>query len=44
VENLFKTMTPQLASWQLVAGAGHWVQYEAAEAFLLALKKTLEVA
>jgi pimeloyl-ACP methyl ester carboxylesterase len=25
----------------LVEGAGHWVQFEAAEAFQLALKKTL---
>jgi len=40
VEKLFKNTTPRLASWQLVEGAGHWVQFEAAEAFQLALKKT----
>ena len=39
VENLVKNITPQLASWQLVAGSGHWVQFEAPEAFQLALKK-----
>lgn len=41
VETLFKNITPHLASWQLVSGSGHWVQYEAPEAFQLALKKTL---
>jgi pimeloyl-ACP methyl ester carboxylesterase len=41
VEALFKNVTPQLASWQLVSGSGHWVQFEAPEAFQLALKKTL---
>ena len=41
VENLVKNITPQLASWQLVAGSGHWVQFEAPEAFQLALKKAL---
>jgi pimeloyl-ACP methyl ester carboxylesterase len=41
VENLVKNITPQLASWQLVAGSGHWVQFEAPEAFQLALKKVL---
>jgi pimeloyl-ACP methyl ester carboxylesterase len=41
VEKLFKNVTPRLASWQLVSGAGHWVQFEAPEAFQLALKKTL---
>ena len=41
VEKLFKNITPQLASWQLVSGSGHWVQFEAPEAFQLALKKTL---
>ena len=41
VEKLFKNVTPQLATWQLVSGAGHWVQFEAPEAFQLALKKTL---
>jgi pimeloyl-ACP methyl ester carboxylesterase len=37
VQALFKTKTPHLASWQLVPDAGHWVQYERAEAFQLAL-------
>jgi pimeloyl-ACP methyl ester carboxylesterase len=37
VEALFKSQTPHLASWQLVPDAGHWVQYERAEAFQLAL-------
>ena len=41
VENLVKNITPQLASWQLVPGSGHWVQFEAPEAFQLALKKAL---
>ncbi len=41
VENLVKNITPQLASWQLVAGSGHWVQFEAPEAFQVALKKAL---
>ena len=41
VENLVKNITPQLASWQLVAGSGHWVQFEAPEAFQMALKKAL---
>jgi len=41
VENLVKNITPQLASWQLVSGSGHWVQFEAPEAFQLALKKAL---
>jgi pimeloyl-ACP methyl ester carboxylesterase len=41
VEKLFKNVTPHLASWQLVSGSGHWVQFEAPEAFQLALKKTL---
>ena len=41
VENLVKNITPQLASWQLVSGSGHWVQFEAPEAFQLVLKKTL---
>jgi pimeloyl-ACP methyl ester carboxylesterase len=41
VESLFKNITPHLASWQLVSGSGHWVQFEAAEAFQLALKKAL---
>jgi len=41
VENLVKNITPQLASWQLVAGSGHWVQFEAPEAFQQALKKAL---
>ena len=39
VENLVKNITPQLTSWQLVAGSGHWVHFEAPEAFQLALKK-----
>lgn len=37
VEALFKTQTPHLASWQRVPDAGHWVQFERAEAFQLAL-------
>lgn len=37
VEALFKTQTPHLASWQRVPDAGHWVQYERAEAFQRAL-------
>lgn len=37
VAALFKTQTPNLASWQRVPEAGHWVQYERAEAFQLAL-------
>jgi len=37
VADLFKTQTPNLASWQRVPEAGHWVQYERAEAFQLAL-------
>jgi 2-hydroxy-6-oxonona-2,4-dienedioate hydrolase len=37
VEALFKTKTPHLASWQRVPDAGHWVQYERAEAFQVAL-------
>jgi pimeloyl-ACP methyl ester carboxylesterase len=37
VADLFKTQTPHLASWQRVPEAGHWVQYERAEAFQLAL-------
>ena len=41
VEKVFKNVTPHLASWQLVSGSGHWVQFEAPEAFQLALKKTL---
>lgn len=41
VEKVFKKVTPHLASWQLVSGSGHWVQFEAPEAFQLALKKTL---
>ena len=41
VENLVKNITPQLTSWQLVAGSGHWVQFEAPEAFQMALKKAL---
>ena len=41
VENLVKNITPQLASWQLVSGSGHWVQFETPEAFQLVLKKTL---
>jgi pimeloyl-ACP methyl ester carboxylesterase len=41
VESLFKNITPHLASWQLVSESGHWVQFEAAEAFQLALKKAL---
>ena len=41
VEKLVKNITPQLASWQLVSGSGHWVQFEAPEAFQLALKKAL---
>jgi pimeloyl-ACP methyl ester carboxylesterase len=41
VEKIFKKVTPHLASWQLVSGSGHWVQFEAPEAFQLALKKTL---
>ena len=41
VEKLVKNITPQLASWQLVSGSGHWVQFESPEAFQLALKKTL---
>ena len=41
VEKLFKNVTPHLASWQLVSGSGHWVQFEAPEAFQLALKKAL---
>ena len=41
VENLVKNITPQLASWQLLSGSGHWVQFEAPEAFQLALKKAL---
>jgi 2-hydroxy-6-oxonona-2,4-dienedioate hydrolase len=41
VEKVFKNVTPHLASWQLVSGSGHWVQFEAPEAFQLALKKIL---
>jgi pimeloyl-ACP methyl ester carboxylesterase len=41
VEKIIKKVTPHLASWQLVSGSGHWVQFEAPEAFQLALKKTL---
>jgi pimeloyl-ACP methyl ester carboxylesterase len=37
VEALFKSQTPHLASWQRVPDAGHWVQFERAEAFQLAL-------
>jgi 2-hydroxy-6-oxonona-2,4-dienedioate hydrolase len=37
VEALFKAQTPFLASLQWVPGAGHWVQYERAEAFQLAV-------
>jgi pimeloyl-ACP methyl ester carboxylesterase len=37
VEALFKTQTPHLASWQRVPDAGHWVQFERAEAFQVAL-------
>ena len=37
VEAMFRSKTPQLASWQQVTDAGHWVQYERAEAFQLAL-------
>jgi len=37
VEAVFKTQTPHLASWQRVPDAGHWVQYERAEAFQLVL-------
>ena len=41
VEALFKNVTPQLASWHLVSGSGHWVQFEEPGAFQLALKMTL---
>jgi pimeloyl-ACP methyl ester carboxylesterase len=41
VKKLFQNLTPRLASWQLVEGAGHWAQFEAPQAFQLALKKTL---
>jgi 2-hydroxy-6-oxonona-2,4-dienedioate hydrolase len=41
VEERFKNVTPHLASWQLLTGSGHWVQFEAPDAFQLALKKTL---
>ncbi|MEN9996315.1 MAG: 2-hydroxy-6-oxononadienedioate/2-hydroxy-6-oxononatrienedioate hydrolase [Pseudomonadota bacterium] len=37
VEAMFKAKAPQLASWQLVPDSGHWVQYERADAFQLAL-------
>jgi 2-hydroxy-6-oxonona-2,4-dienedioate hydrolase len=37
VESLFKAHAPHLASWCLVPDAGHWVQFERAEAFQLAL-------
>jgi 2-hydroxy-6-oxonona-2,4-dienedioate hydrolase len=37
VEALFKTQTPHLTSWQRVPDAGHWVQFERAEAFQVAL-------
>ncbi|MFM1950307.1 MAG: 2-hydroxy-6-oxononadienedioate/2-hydroxy-6-oxononatrienedioate hydrolase [Pseudomonadota bacterium] len=37
VQALFKASSPHLASWQLVQDAGHWVQYERADAFQLAL-------
>jgi 2-hydroxy-6-oxonona-2,4-dienedioate hydrolase len=37
VEAMFKAHAPHLASWRSVPDAGHWVQYERAEAFQLAL-------
>jgi len=34
-------MTQHWGSWRVVAGAGHWVQYEAADLFVAALKDVL---
>jgi pimeloyl-ACP methyl ester carboxylesterase len=43
VERMFKQVTPHLVSWQLVAGMGHWVQYENPATFQRALKHTLSL-
>ena len=37
------TMARQWGRWQVVPGAGHWVQYEAADVFLNALQDVLSV-
>jgi pimeloyl-ACP methyl ester carboxylesterase len=37
------TMARQWGRWQVVPGAGHWVQYEAADNFLTALQDVLSV-
>jgi pimeloyl-ACP methyl ester carboxylesterase len=44
VANKFKQVTPNLISWQLIEGMGHWVQYENPAAFQRALKHTLSLA
>jgi pimeloyl-ACP methyl ester carboxylesterase len=34
-------MAQHWGSWRVVPGAGHWVQYEAADLFMAALKDVL---
>ena len=41
VEAMYKLVTPRLASWQLLKGAGHWVQYETPAVFETALQRVL---
>jgi pimeloyl-ACP methyl ester carboxylesterase len=35
------TLARQWGRWQVVSGAGHWVQYEASDPFLAALRHAL---
>lgn len=42
VEAMFKNTSPHLGSWQLVLGAGHWVQFEDPPGFQKALKTALQ--
>jgi hypothetical protein len=42
VEAMFRRVTPQLASWQLLKQSGHWVQYETPDMFDQALQRALQ--
>jgi pimeloyl-ACP methyl ester carboxylesterase len=42
VEAMYRRITPQLGSWQLLKQTGHWVQYETPLVFDSALQKVLQ--
>jgi pimeloyl-ACP methyl ester carboxylesterase len=44
VEAMYRRITPRLASWQLLQGSGHWVQYETPDVFESALQRALQQA